>query len=139
MFCTHCGQKLDDSAVICINCGAATKNFNVIQQAQNGVEQKKANVLGIAGFVIGLSSLFGLPFIFAFFGAFGLIIGLGLLITGLTFSLIPVTGIVLSAIGIANAKKYKPSGLATAGLILSILSCLLWLFVSMLGIIVIMP
>jgi len=28
MFCSNCGKEIDDKAVVCVHCGAATHNFN---------------------------------------------------------------------------------------------------------------
>ena len=28
MYCSKCGKLIDDAAVICVNCGVATQNFN---------------------------------------------------------------------------------------------------------------
>ncbi len=32
MFCQNCGKEIDDNAVICVNCGCATQNYNVISE-----------------------------------------------------------------------------------------------------------
>ncbi len=78
--------------------------------------QKKVNGLGIAGFVIGLLSLW----------------------SGMWFCITPILGVILSAIGVSKKDKYSYSGLAIAGLVLSIISLvfwgIIWLFLGGIGI-----
>ena len=105
MYCTHCGQQLDDNAVICVNCGVATRNFNVIQEARNVVQEKKINGLGLAGFIVSLLSLY--------FGAY--------------FFVSSIVGLTLSIVGMVKAKNCRLNGFAIAGLVLGIISLLFWL------------
>ncbi|MDR3714101.1 MAG: TM2 domain-containing protein [Puia sp.] len=37
MFCTNCGAQIDDKAVICVRCGAATSNFHTAPVRQPGM------------------------------------------------------------------------------------------------------
>lgn len=37
-YCTHCGAQLDDSAVVCPNCGCATEEFAAAGQAKVAAE-----------------------------------------------------------------------------------------------------
>ncbi|AEV99726.1 hypothetical protein A4D02_26425 [Niastella koreensis] len=36
MFCTNCGNQIDDKAVVCVKCGAPTSNYN--KQAVAGIQ-----------------------------------------------------------------------------------------------------
>ena len=38
MYCSNCGKQIADSAVICVNCGVATKNMESYQQRQPPVQ-----------------------------------------------------------------------------------------------------
>ena len=48
MFCHKCGKQIDDEAVVCIHCGASTKNLNdrdnkainIVNQTSNSTEVK---------------------------------------------------------------------------------------------------
>jgi len=139
MYCTKCGKQLNDDALICVNCGVATRNFNLIPEVRNEVGDKKLNGLGIAGFVIGLSSLFVLPMIFCFAVILGVGYGYTILITSTLCLLISAAGIAISSVGMARAKNYRPSGLATAGLILSIIACLFWVYFCFMGFMIVLP
>jgi uncharacterized membrane protein YvbJ len=37
VFCSKCGKEIDDSAVVCVNCGVQTQNFNKINQQQQPI------------------------------------------------------------------------------------------------------
>lgn len=37
MFCSKCGKEIDDSAVVCVNCGAPTQNLNKNNQQQQPI------------------------------------------------------------------------------------------------------
>lgn len=50
MFCTNCGNKIDENAYICVNCGVLLKGRSEIKVVK---EQKDTNVLGIVGLVFG--------------------------------------------------------------------------------------
>lgn len=109
MYCTNCGKEIDDKAVICVNCGVATGNFiakDVVSVQPNG-ETKPINGFGIAGFAVGISSLW--------FGVF--------------FCVAPIVGLILSIVGMKNRSKCTScNGLAIAGLVLSIVALVLWFF-----------
>lgn len=103
MYCTNCGKEIDDKAVVCPHCGVATDNYVELEKVAEPT--KKVNGLGIAGFVVGLSSL-----------AFGIYLLIACIV-----------GLVLSIIAVKNKPKCgKCNGLATAGLIISIVSMALW-------------
>ncbi|MCH5147594.1 MAG: zinc-ribbon domain-containing protein [Clostridiales bacterium] len=108
MFCTNCGKEIDDKAVVCVNCGVATGNFvapGIVNAGLNN-EQKKVNGLGVAGFVVGLVSLW----------------------LGVIFCIAPIVGLILSIFGMINRPKCNScNGLAIAGLVLSIIAFVLWI------------
>lgn len=64
MYCYHCGKELANEALMCPNCGAPTKNSNIVKQdetasVENGVVNFKALsavglVLSLIGFVTGI-------------------------------------------------------------------------------------
>lgn len=41
MFCSNCGKEIDDKAIICIHCGCATHNSQIIE------ENKKSMIVAI--------------------------------------------------------------------------------------------
>ena len=124
MYCSHCGKQIDDGVSFCPECGAKVgapteqpkqdaprvyckncgrevspdaalcPNCGAKIEPQN---KKPINALGIAGFVLSLISLWG----------------------GSVF-VVPIVGLILSAIGVAQREKYSSSGFATAGLVISI-------------------
>ena len=99
MFCKNCGKEIDNNAVVCVHCGSKTDNFS-------SVEEKKKNVLGIAGFVCSIISIW--------LGAF--------------FCILPLTALGLSIGGMLKSKNYNScNGLTLAGLIISILTTAIWL------------
>lgn len=91
MFCKNCGKEIDDSAVVCPNCGVATEKM---AQSQPVASQK--NTMALVGFI------------FSFFSS---VIGLILSIVGLVNSKKPeyngdgrglaIAGIILSCISTA--------------------------------------
>ncbi len=137
MYCRNCGKQIDDNAVVCPECGAKTgvpeqrpaaetpraycKNCGkevdpkAVVCPHCGVqinaqkEKKPVNSLGIAGFIVSLVSV----------------------IAGSTF-VVPLVGLILSAIGVAQREKYSSSGFATAGLIISIVTLVFWVLMIVL-------
>lgn len=98
MFCKNCGKEIDDKAAICIHCGVSTGTPMAEQP-------KKINGLGIAGFVVSLLSM----------------------CTGVYFCITSIVGLILSAVGAAKSKKCTScNGLAIAGIVLGIISVVLW-------------
>ena len=98
MFCKNCGKEIDDKASVCVFCGVAT------EQQSAPVEPKKANTLGIAGFVVSLVSLW----------------------LGIYFCIASIVGLALSIAGMVAAKNRRLNGLAIAGLIIGIVSLVIW-------------
>ena len=136
MYCRNCGKQIDDQATVCPECGAQTgtaqarpapsashtycKNCGKEVDpkavvcpycgAQIVTEKKPVNGLGIAGFIVSIVSLWS--------GAF--------------FGIVPLAGLILSAIGVAQRDKYSSSGFATAGLIISIVTLVFWILMLIL-------
>ena len=129
MFCRNCGKQIDDNAVFCPHCGCQTMSAGQQQppQVQPAWQQPQAtpmgqpyvqpfnpnpqtaakgtNGLGIAGFVVGLLSLW----------------------LGVYFCITAIVGLVLSIISVVKMKNYKScNGLAIAGLVLSIIATVIW-------------
>ncbi len=103
MYCRICGKEINDLAVICPYCGVPTNR----QPAPVPEKKKPVNGLGIAGFVISLLSIY----------------------LGVYFCIVPLIGLVLSAIGLGLKKKYSLNGLAIAGLAISIVVFAFWLII----------
>ncbi len=100
MFCRNCGKAIDDRAVICPHCGVPVR--------QEAPRNKLGFGLCIAGFVLSLLSLW----------------------LGVYYCVASIVAIVLSAIGMNIAKKNGDShGLGTAGLVIGIVSLVLWIIV----------
>ena len=102
MFCKNCGKEIDDKAVVCVHCGVATDLAATTAAAP--VEDKKVNALGIAGFIVSFFSL-----------------GLGIY-----FCIASIVGLVLSIVGMVHANKCSLNGFAIAGLVLGIISLIIW-------------
>ena len=106
MFCKICGKEINDNAVICPGCGCAT---NTVEE-KNVSGKKKPNILCILGFVLSLVSFF-----LALYGT------------------VAIAGLILSIIGIVQAKKKEQSlkGLGIAGIVISAVSMLytVWVLV----------
>ena len=98
MFYKNCGNSIDDKAFVCTHCGVAQSNIN------EQTAQKPINGLGIAGFVVGLLSLY-----FSLF-----------------YCIASIVGVVLSSIGYAKREKHTLNGLALAGLIINIVTLVIW-------------
>ena len=97
MFCKNCGKEIDDKAELCVYCGVSTREKTEHQKTLNGI--------GLAGFVVSLLSLW----------------------LGMYFCIASVVGLVLSVVGMYNAKKCSScNGLAVAGLVIGIISVVIW-------------
>lgn len=130
MYCSHCGKQIDDGVSFCPECGA--KVGAPAEQPQQDAprvyckncgreispdaalcpycgakvepqNKKPINALGIAGFVLSILSLWG----------------------GSVF-VVPIVGLILSAIGVAQREKYSSNAFATAGLVISIVTLVFW-------------
>ena len=105
MFCKNCGQEVSENAVICPYCGVATSNM----PAQDSYKLPRTNGFGIAGFAVGLVGMFGGNFLY--------------LIPG-------ILALVFSIVGMVQMKKCTScNGLAIAGLVISIISFIIWLII----------
>ena len=102
MFCKNCGKEIDDKAVVCGHCVVPTDLAATTAAAP--VEDKKVNALGIAGFIVSFFSL-----------------GLGIY-----FCIASIVGLVLSIVGMVQSKKCTLNGFAIAGLVLGIISLIIW-------------
>lgn len=102
MFCKNCGKEIDVHAYVCPYCGALVATPVPVAVPET---PKRVNGLGIAGFVVSLVSL-----------------GLGYF-----FVIASIVGLVLSIVGMCLQKKYTScNGLAIAGLVIGIVSTLIW-------------
>lgn len=100
-FCVKCGIKLEDATVFCDVCGARQMVHNVEKQEKKILNTESNSKLGIASFIFGIISL----------------ISCGSLI-------IPeILGIVFAVIDLRD--KTRKHGLTKAGLIMSIIACLM--------------
>lgn len=95
MFCSNCGNQIDDNAVVCIHCGAATQNANN-QPAQPASTQ--SNTTAIVGFVLA----FFMPLIGLILSIIGVKNaakcdgnGKGLAIAGIIISALEIVAIVI--------------------------------------------
>ncbi len=52
-FCSHCGQQVDDNAVVCVKCGCAIGGSNI--QTKNA--QKENIYLAVLGFILPIIGL----------------------------------------------------------------------------------
>ena len=50
-YCSNCGKEINENAVICLNCGAAIKNENVVEV------KKTSNGTGNASMILGIISI----------------------------------------------------------------------------------
>lgn len=111
MYCSNCGNQIDDHASVCIHCGAPTQNAQYQQQYQQPVQQNtssnQSNTLAIVGFV------------FAF--------------------LMPLVGLICSIIGLKNAPQFNGNGkgLAIAGIIISALDIIIYLIVIIVCVVIV--
>ena len=108
MFCKNCGKEIDDKALVCPYCGVQVDASKAEVATSSAKEETRVNGLGIAGFAVGLASLgLGVFFVIASIIALGLSIG-----------------------GMIKRKSCNScNGLAVAGLVISIISTVLWAFV----------
>ena len=105
MFCKNCGKEIDDNATVCPYCGVQTNAASTAAAATAVSEEKKVNGLGIGAFIVSLLS-FGFGFIFA---------------------IVPIIALGLSIGGMVKRKKCNAcNGMAVAGLVLSIISTVIW-------------
>ena len=107
-FCPNCGVNVNQLAVVCVKCGCPLTN-QLTNQYMQQVQVRPTNGKAIASFVLGLISVIGCGYT----GFLGII------------------GIILSAVAKKNIKQRGDNGggLATAGLVLSIIGVALFVIV----------
>lgn len=122
-YCMKCGAKLDDDAVFCDECGAKQMaiNGNVAKEQKNS-HTKIPPKLQNDNILVEIAK----PQRHSFIGIIGFIFGLiGLLTFGVL--IVPeILGILFGYLGTRDASKKQ--GLAKAGMILSIISIVLLVF-----------
>lgn len=47
MFCYKCGKEIDDEAIVCPNCGCATKNYNAFGSSYGGEASRKSRLVAL--------------------------------------------------------------------------------------------
>ena len=107
MVCTNCGTQMADGTVFCPNCGAQQAQAPVYgYQAAPQAAPQAGKGLAIAGMIMGIISLFLLPYVT---GALGIIFG-----------------------GVAKSKGYR-GGMATAGIVCGVIGIALTLLLQIIG------
>ncbi len=107
MFCKHCGKEINDSAVICPNCGVATDNYTAV--AKPAESSQKFNGFALAGMICAIVGLVGGNYIFC---------------------MPSIVGLILSIVGMVKVKEYNSGyGFALTGIIISGIGLLIWLIV----------
>lgn len=100
MFCGNCGREINDNSVVCPYCGVSLAPIALITQPT----KKSVNAFGIAGFIVSLLSLW----------------------LGMYFCIASIVAVVLSSIGLAVKNKHSVNGLAVAGLVIGIVTLVIW-------------
>ncbi len=118
MFCKNCGKEIDDAAVVCPNCGAATDKFKEPAISAQTAESSKLNVFAIIGFIMSLVA-FAFAFIIAIVYWIALIAAITLSILGLVWSV---------------KKGANLKGLAIAGVVISAVDLALWLILFLVAV-----
>ena len=137
MYCTHCGKQINDEAVVCPNCGVPTGNTGFdkantgyqqpsgYQQPTGGYQQPN-NYYQPKGYMQGNQPA-PQPVIRNVCGIIGFVFGLASLYFGLYMCITCIIALVLSIVGMVNRKKCNScNGLTIAGLVLSIISFVIW-------------
>jgi len=108
MFCTKCGQEINENAIICPHCGVATDKYMVTANPSQNTESK-LNGLALAGMICAIVGIIGGDYLFC----------------------IPsIVGLILSIVGMVKVKEFKSGyGFALAGIIVGAVGLLIWLIV----------
>lgn len=56
MYCINCGNKVDDNAYICVNCGVVLKRENNVNKTK--LKKKNSNATGIVSIIFGGIAVF---------------------------------------------------------------------------------
>lgn len=121
-FCSNCGNKLDENAVVCVKCGVATCNLQQVKTKQPG------RGLSIASMVLGIIAIFYgtcfsltsimISLIEEFYNEEKIVFSIGFNFLPLVLS---ITGL---SLGISSRSKIK-NGKNITGIILSSITILL--------------
>lgn len=57
MYCKNCGNKLDDNAYICVNCGDLVNNNNIPSRIYRENKKNNSNVMGILSIIFSSLAL----------------------------------------------------------------------------------
>ena len=122
MFCTNCGNKLDENACVCVNCGVLVRNRSEIKVVK---EKKKIKInnkaLGIVSVVFGVMSIiFSLMLYFQDISSVGMYTEVGeRIMFALDYS---ITAILLAVVTFIFSLISKRNSYSRIGFVLSILS-----------------
>lgn len=122
MFCINCGNKLEDNACVCLNCGVLVRNRSenkVIKQRKKNIVNNK--FLGFVSVVFGIVSLiFSLMLYFHDISSVGMYTEI---CERILFTLdYAITAILLSVITLFFSLVSKKNNYNKIGLLLSLLS-----------------
>jgi Predicted membrane protein len=118
-FCSNCGKKVDELAVICVNCGVPIANISATLDTQ--VKEKKGK--GIASMILGIVSVVYAIMAFSAMGEFEVMIaaeGYSVAVAVGAVLIQMSTGIVGLCLGVSERKK-KKNGFNGSGFWLSII------------------
>lgn len=127
MYCSNCGNKVDEKAVVCVKCGVLINNKNGSLQCDNKPNKGKgiaSMILGIIAVYFSLSTFSNLPNISSFLEPFyrG---DMSLFSLSLRFVLLQsIFAIIAISLAISEAKNNK-NGFNISGFCLSIVSFLI--------------
>ncbi len=116
MYCSNCGEKVDEKAVICIHCGCALH--------PEFFQNKEKHGKGIASMILGIISTFLAICIFSDFEELAMEASMSESVFGYAFGLILIQ-LILAIVGICLAcseRKTKKNGFNTAGLWLALVT-----------------
>lgn len=120
MFCTNCGNRLDENAYVCVNCGVLLKN-----RSENKVVKPKVKIntktLGVVSTILGgIAMLFSLMLFFHDISSVGMYTEVyERVLYALDYS---ITAILLSIVALIFSLVGKKNYYSKFGLLLSLLS-----------------
>ena len=112
-FCPNCGKKVSNDMNFCGDCGASFDNYSNNKNDNVLYQENKTNEMAVVGFILSLFSL-------------------------LTCGVLSIPSLIISIVGLNNAKKNNGNGIgfAIAGIVISsifILFLLLFILALFLG------